>query len=376
LRAETGWQEYLFRVKRFPEGFLPRKRQIELEPKGKRPDIREVAAAASVSLATASRVLNNVSTVDPKLRKRVLAAIEALDYVPNRQASSLVSGRSRMFGVIISDITNPFFPELIQGFEARAISIGYEALIGSTNYDPKSMELCIERMLARNVEGVAVMTFGIEAPLLERFAVHRIPMVFIDEAPARDLSIAIRIDYEHGIQQGVQHLAVLGHRRIGFISGPKDLRSARSREEAFRKSISAVGVKTPEGLIVEGNHTIESGQIGFQEFQRMADPPSAIMCSNDMTAIGVMHAAFDAGLRIPHDLSVIGFDDIQLARHLLPPLTTVRMSCHDLGARAVDSLHVLADSQPRNVDSAPLLTSLFVRQSTGIPRGSLADLTS
>lgn len=351
---------------------MPRKRRTE--PKEKRPDIREVAAEAEVSLATVSRVLNNVSTVDPKLRKRVLAAAAALNYVPNRQASSLVSGRSRLFGVIISDITNPFFPELIQGFEARAVTIGYEVLIGSTNYDTKSMEICVERMLARNVDGVAVMTFGIETPLLERFAAQRIPMVFIDEAPASPLSAAIKIDYEHGIREAVQHLAVLGHRRIGFISGPKDLRSARSREEAFRSSVASLGIKTATDLIVEGDHTIESGQAGFQQFQRLGAPPTAIMCSNDMTAIGVMHAAFDAGLSIPKDLSVVGFDDIHLARHLLPPLTTIRMSCHDLGARAVDSLHAMVDDRVHSAVSSSLLTSLVVRQSTNIPSGSLADL--
>jgi LacI family transcriptional regulator len=236
------------------------------------------------------------------------------------------------------------------------------------------MEVCVQRMLARNVEGVAVMTFGIETPLLERFASQRIPMVFIDEAPAGERSAAIRIDYEQGIQQAVQHLAVLGHRRIGFISGPHDLHSARARQQAFQKSATAIGIRITPDLVVEGNHTIESGQIGFQEFQRISSPPTAIMCSNDMTAIGVMHAAFDAGLRIPDDLSVVGFDDIHLARHLLPPLTTVRMSCHDLGGRAVDCLHALADSRPNTAIATPLLTSLYVRQSTGIPKGALADL--
>ena len=353
---------------------MSRKRRSQ--PKEKRPDIREVAAAARVSLATVSRVLNNVATVDEKLRKRVLSVAENLNYVPNRQASSLVSGRSRLFGVIISEITNPFFPELIQGFETRAVEIGYEALIGSTNYDLKSMELCVQRMLARNVDGVAVMTFGIEKPLLERFASQKIPMVFIDEAPARPLTAAIKVDYWHGIQQSVQHLAVLGHRRIGFISGPKDLRSAQSRLDAFKRSILSLGIKLPTGMIVEGDHTIESGQRGLQSFQQLKLPPSAILCSNDMTAIGVMHAAFDAGLRIPSDLSIIGFDDISLSRHLLPPLSTVRMSCHEIGARAVDCLHSLVGGQPDGRIDKPILTSLVVRQSTDIPSGALADLSS
>ena len=276
--------------------------------------------------------------------------------------------------MIISDITNPFFPELIQGFEARAVEIGYEALISSTNYDPKSMELCVQRMLARKVDGVAIMTFGIERPLLERFAAHQVPMVFIDEASDSGSSTAIKIDYEHGIHQAVQHLATLGHRKIGFISGPRSLGSARYREESFRKAMMSLGIKTSNQLIVEGNHTIESGQVGFHEFRRLIAPPTAIFCSNDMTAIGVMHASFDAGLTIPDDLSVVGFDDITLARHLLPPLTTVRMSCRELGERAIDSLHALVDNRPNGFSAAPLLTSLIIRQSTGVPAGSLANL--
>jgi LacI family transcriptional regulator len=247
-------------------------------------------------------------------------------------------------------------------------------MIGSTNYDPKSMDLCVQRMLARNVDGVAIMTFGIETPLLERFAAQQVPMVFIDGTPGSGRNAAIKVDYEHGIYQAVQHLAVLGHRRIGFISGPKDLSSARSREDAFRKSMMSLGIKTSDQLVVEGNHTIESGQIGFHEFRRLTAPPTAIMCSNDMTAIGVMHAAFDAGLSIPGELSVVGFDDISLARHLLPPLTTVRMSCNELGARAIDALHALLDNRPNSGSSAPLLTSLVVRQSTAVPTGSLEDL--
>lgn len=352
---------------------MQRKRRTQ--PKEKGPNIREVAADAGVSLATVSRVLNNIATVDEKLRMRVLSVAKKLNYVPNRQASSLVSGRSRLFGVIISDITNPFFPELIQGFEARAVEIGYEAMIGSTNYDLASMELCVQRMLSRTVDGVAVMTFGIETPLLKRFAAQKIPMVFIDEAPAGPLTAAIKVDYSHGIQQAVQHLAILGHRRIGFISGPRSLSSAQFRLEAFRQSILSIGIKPTNEMIVEGNHTIESGQGGFLKFQRLNSPPTAILCSNDMMAIGVMHAAFDAGLSIPHDLSVIGFDDISLSRHLLPPLTTVRMSCHEIGARAVDCLYRLVGGQTAGPIDIPILTSLVVRQSTGSPSGALSDLS-
>src|SRR5581483_1743849 len=163
-----------------------KKRPRQKKGDRKRLDIRDVAKHARVSIATVSRTINRVPTVDKDLAKRVWKAIEELNYFPNTQARALVSGRSRLFGLLISEITNPFFPELIQGFEDFAIENNYEILIGSKNYDPERMEICIRRMIERNVEGVAVMTFGIEEPLLDELVSRNIPMVFVDAAPPNE----------------------------------------------------------------------------------------------------------------------------------------------------------------------------------------------
>src|SRR6202046_5668908 len=205
-------------------------------------DIRTVAELAKVSIATVSRTINRVSTVNPKMAKRVWEAIEQLDYFPNTQARALVSGRSRLLGLIVSEITNPFFPELIQGFEDIAVENGYEILIGSTNYDPKRMTHCIRRMLERKVDGVAVMTFGIEEPLLDQLASREVPLVFIDIGPNRPGISILKVDYHRGIRQGVQHLAALGHRNISFVSGPERLHSAQSRVSAFLKAMQECGI--------------------------------------------------------------------------------------------------------------------------------------
>src|ERR1700677_2928814 len=194
-------------------------------------DIREIARRARVSTATVSRAINHLPTVDPQLAKRVWKVVDELGYFPNTQARALVSGRSRLFGLIVSEITNPFFPELIQGFEDIAVEHGYEILVSSTNHDPKRMSHCIRRMLERKVEGVAVMTFGIEEPLLDQLAKRKVPLVFIDIGPTRPGISLLKVDYHHGILQGVQHLTALGHRNISFISGPKRLHSAQSRLE-------------------------------------------------------------------------------------------------------------------------------------------------
>src|SRR5580700_5847764 len=224
-----------------------------------RMDIRTIARAANVSIATVSRTINHVPTVNPEIAKRVWRVIDELDYFPNTQARALVSGRSKLLGLIVSEITNPFFPELIQRFEDIAVENGYEILVSSTNYDPRRMSLCIRRMLERKVEGVAVMTFGIEEPLLEQLAERNVPLVFVDVGPERPGISLLRVDYHHGIRQGVQHLAVLGHREIAFISGPRRLHSAQSRQKAFTGSLEECGMTCNPAWVIEGDHTLEGG---------------------------------------------------------------------------------------------------------------------
>jgi DNA-binding LacI/PurR family transcriptional regulator len=337
-------------------------------------DIRSVARLANVSIATVSRTINRVSTVNPKTAKRVWEVIEKLNYFPNTQARSLVSGRSRLLGLIVSEITNPFFPELIQGFEDIAVEHGYEILISSTNYDPRRMSLCIRRMLERRAEGVAVMTFGVEKPLLEQFAERNIPLVFVDEGPDRPGISLLRVDYHHGIRQGVQHLAVLGHRDIAFISGRKGLHSAQSRLAAFTRSLEECGIDADPEWIVEGDHTMEGGIEAMDRLLKARQRPTAVMCSNDMTAIGVLHTLYRAGLRVPDDLSVIGFDDIHIAQVTIPPLTTIQMSCFDLARAAVTALraHVEDGGEPKR--NYQITTHLVVRESTGYPRGTMLHL--
>jgi DNA-binding LacI/PurR family transcriptional regulator len=339
-------------------------------------DIRTVARLANVSIATVSRTINRVSTVNPRMAKQVWDAIEKLDYFPNTQARALVSGRSRLLGMIVSEITNPFFPELIQGFEDIAVENGYEILISSTNYDPQRMSLCIRRMLERRAEGVAVMTFGVEKPLLEQLAERKVPLVFVDVGPERPGISLLRVDYRAGIQQAVEHLAGLKHREIAFISGPRHLHSAQSRLSAFVKSLEESGIAADPSRIVEGDHTLEGGMAAMDRLLRVKRVPTAVMCSNDMTAIGVMHTLYRAGLHVPDDLSVIGFDDIHMAQVTIPPLTTIQMSCLELARGAVNALRAHVENGSEAKRNYKIDTRLIVRESTGQPRKSKLTLGS
>src|SRR5450631_1823238 len=331
-------------------------------------DIREIAKRARVSTATVSRAINRVPTVNPVLAKRVWSVVEELGYYPNTQARALVSGRSRIFGLIISEITNPFFPEIVQVFERIAVQHRYEILLTSTGNDPKRMESSVRRMIERRVEGVAVMTFGMEEVLLEDLKLRKVPLVFVDVGPSRPRVSNIRIDYLHGIRQAVQHLAALRHERIAFVAGPLQLKSAEARELAFVRSMQEIGLEADPTLIVEGDHTMEGGMAACARLLAKPNPPTAVLCSNDMTAIGVMRKSYEAGIVIPRDLSVVGFDDIRLAQFVLPPLTSIQMSQAELARLAFHALLTEVERETPLAEGSeyPLKTNLVLRESTAL----------
>jgi DNA-binding LacI/PurR family transcriptional regulator len=339
-------------------------------------NIHDVAKRARVSIATVSRVVNRVSTVHEDLAKRVWKAVDEVGYLPNSQARALVSGRSRILGLIVSEITNPFFPELLQEFENLAVAQGYEVMIGSTNYDAVRTESLIRRMQQRNVDGVAVMTFGIEENLVKKLVEHEFPLVFVDAGPDLPNIRVLKVNYGEGIREAVQHLAALGHRRMAFITGPLRMRTAVTRRDAFRKSMAELGLTASAQYIVEGDHTMEGGKSAMERMIALAELPTAVLCSNDMTAIGVLHALDETTHKVPKDISVVGFDDIHLAQFMLPPLTTVQMSCKDLATAAVHALR--AGIEPDHLMAAqrewPIPTRLVVRRSTDYPRGTLPAL--
>ena len=339
-------------------------------------NIHDVARRARVSIATVSRVVNRITSVDEELARRVWKAVDEAGYVPNSQARALVSGRSRILGLMVSEITNPFFPELVQEFENLAVAQGYEVMIGSTSYDPARTEALIRRMLQRNVDGVAVMTFGIEEDLVQKLVQHGFPLVFVDAASDAPNIRVLKVNYGEGIRQAVQHLAALGHRQIAFISGPLRMRTAQTRRDAFRKAMAELGLTVPANWVVEGDHTMEGGRAAMERLVALPDLPTAVICSNDMTAIGALHALHETRNKVPDDISVVGFDDIHLAQFVLPPLTTVQMSCQHLAAAAVEALR--AGIEPDHPKAAqrewPIATRLVVRRSTNFPRGSLPAL--
>jgi LacI family transcriptional regulator len=344
-------------------------RRASRKPADKTPDIRAVAALAKVSIATVSRTINGAPVVSDRLAKRVWQAIEQLNYFPNTHARSLVSGRSRILGIIVENITNPFFPELIQSFEEIAVAHGYEILVSSSNSDPAILTTCVRRMIERKVEGVAILTFGEEEPVLDQLAFHDIPIVLAEFRLDDPKASTILLDYTTGIRAAVSHLAELGHSKIAFLAGPHQIHSAVTRENDFRRAMDAAGLPIQKKWVIECDHTLKGGVAGFGRLQALAARPTAILCSNDMTAIGVLRAAYLQGLNVPRDLSVVGLDDIDFAEFTLPPLTTIRLSRSELAHAAFEALRQQAEesTNPKMQREFLVSTNLVLRGSTARP---------
>ena len=327
-------------------------------------NIAEIARRAKVSTATVSRTLNQSGPVKPATARKVWRAVTALNYYPNSHARALVSGRSRLIGLIVSDITNPFFPELVRVFENLAAQKQYDLLLTSTDYDTSRMTACLRRMLERKVDGVAMMTSEMDTSLIKELSKRGVPIVFMDVGQIGPRMSHVSIDYGNGIRQAVDHVVQLGHRNIGFISGPLDLHSARTRRQAFVDGARYHKLPLDRKLVREGTHTAEGGEKAMKELLKLAKLPTAVVCSNDWTAIGALHAIHAAGVRVPEDLSLVGFDDIPLTSYTTPSLTTVRMSARDVGATAFQALFSLIGGEHVEGDVYQIPTRLVVREST------------
>ncbi len=327
-------------------------------------NISEVAKRAKVSTATVSRTINETGAVRPETAERVWKVIRTLGYHPDNNARALVSGRSNLLGLIISDITNPFFPDLVKSFEERALKHGLDVIVGNTSYDPGRMSHCVRRMLERKVDGVAIFTSEIEGGLIAQLEERRLPIVFLDTGTVRERISNIKVNYEMGIHEAIEHLFHLGHARIGFISGPMELRSAQIRRAAFLKWLGHHGLLVDEGLIESGNHKIDGGESAMGRLLSLGKRPTAVLASNDLTAIGALRAIYSAGLRVPEDISVIGYDDIDFSQYTQPPLTTVRLSRVELAEKALDALVSVIGDKNKAGREFNVETYLVVRGST------------
>jgi len=328
--------------------------------------IKDVAALAGVSTATVSHVINKTRFVEEETKRKVLSAIASVGYIPNVHARNLASGSSRTLGLIISDITNPFFPELIKSIQATALEPGYEVVIANTDYQAEHDISCVQRLLELRVSGVMVMTTEWDDAASQRLEQAGVATVFLDIGKVGPHVSNIRIDYATGIRQAVEHLLELGHRSIAFIGGPEHLVSAELRRAAFATVMNKhkPSLQT-DAIFCEGDFKLESGQRAVQKLLAGGRRPTAIMAANDMMAVGALRELKRAGLRVPADVSLIGYDDIWLASLTDPPLTTIAIPRVQIGQAAVESVLATASSEQPGGREIRIATELVVRESTG-----------
>ena len=326
-------------------------------------DIISVARHAGVSTATVSRVLNSSDKVRPRTADRVRAAILELEYRPNPSARSLRSGKSNLYGLLVSDIRNPFFPDLIEHFESLATHHGIDVTFANTGYSEERLLHGISRLLERNVDGVAVLTSEVSENAVVQIRRSGVPVVFLNQPTVSKEFCNISIDYARGYLDAVEHLRMLGHRRIGFVAGPPAHSSAARRKEAFLRGMKTCKLPIEAAWLFEGDHKTTGGQFAAERIFSMRKPPSAVICSNDMTAIGLLHTAHRLGRNIPGELSLIGFDGLFLSEIVQPALTTLHLSRQDIATRAFYALHTSGKQVP-SPTTTTLLPRLIVRAST------------
>lgn len=327
--------------------------------------LREVAKLAGVSTATVSRVINGSSLVTPETTERIQRIIQNFNFVPNRSAVHLKHGKSQMYGVIVPDLTNPFFMELVKSFEELLVENELELLLANTDFHPSRMQRSIHKMLLRRVDGVVILTSEHEAAALESLVQNRIPVVTTDHYRIAPGMSDIVLDFHGGMAQLIQHLKGLGHQHIGFIGGTDGLATSRIRRESFMDAIVKMGLSSRDGWIIAGDYKISGGAAGMESILSQEQIPTAVVTANDLTAIGALRKAREKGLRIPEDISITGCDDIEMSDIVYPPLTTLRISRRQYAKMLFDALQSSAEdlSQPGKVFSLPI--RMVVRQSTG-----------
>ena len=326
--------------------------------------IQTVARHAGVSTATVSRVLNSSDKVRESTAARVRAAIQKLQYIPNTSARSLRSGKSNLYGLIVSDIRNPFFPDLIEHFESLAVHYGIDVAFANTGYSEERLLNGIRRLLERNVDGLAILTSELSRAAIEKIQESGVPVVFLNQSELAGDLCNIAIDYVRGFSDAVDHLHMLGHRRIGFVAGPPTLSSAVRRRQAFFTAVKARKLPFENEWLFQGDHKTTGGQFAAERIFSMKKPPTAVVCSNDMTAIGLLHTAHRLGRSVPGELSLIGFDDLFLSEIVQPALTTLHLSRQEIASRAFYALQARGD-HATGAKTTVILPRLVVRASSG-----------
>jgi LacI family transcriptional regulator len=341
--------------------------------------IQDVARLATVSVATVSAVINGTVPVSPARTKRVRDAMEALDYHPDHVARSLKTGKTQAIGMVVPDVTNPFYPEVIRGVEQAAERAGYSIIFCNSNEDPEQERRGLQTLIARRVDGALIACCDNTSTTYDLVMRRNIPAVFLDRIPAGVNAPRISTDNFKAGLVATRHLLELGHERIAVVAGRMNLSPHVDRIEGFRKAMQEAGLPVKDEYFCTGSLSSDTGYVIGKRLLELECRPTAIFCTNNKTLLGLVRALGESQVKCPEEVSILGFDDFAWTENFHPKLTTIVQPAHELGRRGTEMLIQEIKRQEGDVgpvSSEPILleAQLCIRQSTAPPPNGEAGL--
>jgi DNA-binding LacI/PurR family transcriptional regulator len=315
-----------------------------------RVSIKDIAKAAHVSHSTVSRALSDSPLVREETKTRIQHLAREMGYSPDAQARSLVSGRTRTVGVVVTAITDPFIAEVVQAVETAAYGCGYSVILASSGSEPQREIAAVEMLRSKRVDGVIVTSSRVGALYQEHLDRLAAPVVLINSHSAQrgPHTFAVNVNNRHGALLAIEHLIQCGHRRIAYVTGPADHSDDEERKAGYRQALTGACIASDPALVIPGTGGADGGEGALPALMALEAPPTAVFCYNDMTAIGLLHAARRAGLLVPRDLAVVGFDGIPFSSLVCPSLTTVSQPMSEMGKQALEMVLSLLDAKDRD----------------------------
>jgi LacI family repressor for deo operon, udp, cdd, tsx, nupC, and nupG len=331
--------------------------------------IKDIARAGDVSHSTVSLALSDSPLVSAETKSRIQRLACEMGYSPDAQARSLVMGRTQTIGVVVTTITDPCVAEIVQAVESTARDHEYSVILASFNSESEREIAAVEMLQSKRVDGVIVTSSRVGALYQDHLERLRVPVVLINSRGKEkgSYTFSVRVDNRHGGCLATEHLIQQGHRRIAYVSGPADHSDDVERQAGYRQALVEAGIVFDSDLVVRGTGRVGGGERALPVVMALDEPPTAIFCYNDMTAVGLMHAVWEAGLSVPQNLAVVGFDDIPLASCVQPPLTSIAQPTSMMGGRAVEMvLALMANGSPATADVSNIVVQghLVVRESS------------
>ncbi len=331
--------------------------------------IKDIARAANVSHATVSRALTNSPVVNRETAVRIRQIARDMGYRPSAVARSLVTRKTKTVGVVVTTIADPFIAEVISGVEGIANVYGYSVFLAESDADPERELKVVQSFHERRVDGILVMASRVGALYIPMLSQMKVPIVLVNNQHPGAFVYSITIDNERASREATEHVILLGHQRIGYLGDQLGYQSDAERFAGYRQAVERARLHFYPEYVAYGDGKPEGGRDAMELLLALPDPPTAVVCYNDMSAFGALHAIHDRRWNVPDDISLVGFDDLFIASYAHPPLTTIRQPKRKMGCLAMEMLLQLFSGSD-SINNIKVEGELVVRQSTAPPRAT------